>query len=84
MYPGSDGIRGANKMEKAVLDDELVGQLSAVEQENLYYEPSLPKSRKYELLCMLEGLGYIRYCPYPEDFWIILPAGREVLLRCRQ
>jgi hypothetical protein len=79
----SDGItvRCANSTGQPGLDDELVAQLSAVKREDPYYEPSFPKSRAYELLCKLERLGYIRYCPYPEDFWVILPAGRELLSR---
>lgn len=72
-----------NSTGSTVLDAELVGLLAAVEQEDPYYEPALPKSRKYERLCNLESLGYIRYCPYPEDFWVILPAGRELLSRRR-
>ena len=72
-------VRCANTTRQPVLSAELVGQLSAVEQEDPYYEPSFSKSRKYELLCELERLGYVRYCPYPEDFWVILPAGRELL-----
>jgi len=64
-----------------VLDAELVGLLAAVEQEDPYYEPASPKSPKYERLCKLESLGYIRYCPYPEEFWVMLPAGRDFLSR---
>jgi hypothetical protein len=79
----SDGITafGRDGTGQPTIDDELVDQLLAVEQEDPYYEPSSPKSRKYELLCKLERLGYILYCPYPEDFWVMLPAGRERLLR---
>ena len=72
-----------SRSKSTVLDDELIGLLDTVEKEDPYYEPSLPKSLEYERLCKLESLGYIRYCPYPEDFWVILPAGREILLgRC--
>jgi len=69
------------KSNSPVLDDSQIGLLAALEREEPFYEPSLPQSAKYESLCRLESLGYVRYCPYPEDFWVILPSGREALLR---
>ena len=62
------------------LDDELVRLLVDVERADpYYYESSSPLSSKYQQLCSLESLGYIRYCSYPEEFWVILPAGKEFL-----
>lgn len=61
-------------------DEELVRLLADVEREEPYYCESLsPESSKYQKLCELEARGYIRYCVYPEEFWIILPRGREFL-----
>ena len=62
------------------LDDELIRLLADVERADPYYcESSSPQSSKYQQLCSLESLGYIRYCSYPEEFWVILPAGKEFL-----
>jgi len=62
------------------LDDELVRLLAEVERGDPYYcESSSPESSKYQQLCELESRGYIRYCSYPEEFWVILPRGREFL-----
>jgi hypothetical protein len=67
--------------EPPELDDELVRLLADVERGDPYYCESLsPESSKYKLLCNLESCGYIRYCSYPEEFWVILPRGREFLL----
>ena len=64
------------------LDDELIRLLADVERADpYYYESSSPQSSKYQQLCSLESLGYIRYCSYPEEFWVILPRGREFLSR---
>ena len=61
-------------------DDELVRLLADVERGDAYYcESSSPQSSQYQQLCSLESRGYIRYCPYPEEFWVILPAGKEFL-----
>jgi hypothetical protein len=62
------------------LNDRLIRLLVDVERADLYYyESSWPESSKYRQLCSLESLGYIRYCSYPEEFWVILPAGKEFL-----
>jgi hypothetical protein len=73
--------------EMPELDDDLVRLLADVERgDPYYYESSSPQSSKYQQLCSLESLGYIRYCSYPEEFWVILPAGTEFLstLRARR
>ena len=63
--------------EPSELDDELIRLLVDVEQADpYYYESSAPQSSKYQQLCELESRGYIRYCSYPEEFWVILPRGR--------
>ena len=62
------------------LDDELIRLLADVERADpYYYESSAPQSSKYQHLCRLEYLGYIRYCSYPEEFWVIRPEGKEFL-----
>ena len=64
------------------LDDELIRLLADVERADpYYYESSSPQSSKYQQLCELESREYIRYCSYPEEFWVILPRGREFLSR---
>ena len=73
----------SNSTVPTVLGDELVGLLADVAREEPYYEPSIPTSTTYKDLCKLESLGYVHYCPYPEDFWILLPAGRQLLSRFR-
>src|SRR5712691_3787212 len=71
--------------EPSELDDELIRLLVDVEQADpYYYESSAPQSSKYLQLCELESRGYIRYCSYPEEFWVILPRGREFLSNQRR
>src|SRR5216683_4216410 len=63
------------------LDDDHIRLLADVERgDPYYYESSSPQSSRYQQLCSLESCGYIRYCSYPEEFWVILPRGREFLL----
>ena len=67
------------------LDDELIRLLADIERADpYYYGSSSPQSSKYQQLCSLESLGYIRYCSYPEEFWVIVPAGKEFLSTLRQ
>ena len=71
---------GPQRTQSPELDDELVRVLADVERADpYYYESSSPQSSKYQQLCSLESLGFIRYCPYPEEFWVIRPAGKEFL-----
>ena len=73
---------GPQGTQSPELDDELFRLLADVERaDSFYYESSSPQSSKYQQLCSLESLGYIRYCSYPEEFWVILPRGREFLSR---
>jgi hypothetical protein len=66
------------------MDDALIQLLADVERGDPYYcETSSPESSKYQQLCKLESRGYIRYCSYPEEFWVILPRGKEFLLSQR-
>jgi hypothetical protein len=66
------------------LEDELIRLLADVDRADpYYYESSSPQSSKYHQLCSLEFLGFIRYCSYPEEFWVILPAGKEFLSKVR-
>jgi hypothetical protein len=74
---------GSNGMLSPELNDELVRLLADVERADPYYESSSPQSSKYQQLCSLESLGYIRYCSYPEEFWVILPAGKDFLSSVR-
>ena len=66
--------------EPPELDDRLIRLLADIERSQPYYcESSSPESPTYQLLCELEAREYIRYCSYPEEFWVILPAGTEFL-----
>lgn len=70
--------RAAQTSER--VDDRLTGLLKAVELAGpFYYEPLSPDFLIHGQLCVLESLGYIRYCRYPEEFWVMLPAGKEFL-----
>ena len=65
---------------RAGLDPVFIELLAAVGRAHLgYYAPLSAESCTHEQLCHLESLGYIRYCRYPEEFWVILPAGKEFL-----
>ena len=66
--------------ERPELEDELVRLLADVQRGDPYYYESLsPESLRYQQLCELESRGFIRYCSYPEEFWVVLPRGREFL-----
>ena len=58
----------------------LLRLLADVERAGFFYEPLSPQPTLFRQLRDLEAIGYIRYCPYPEEFWIMLPAGRDALL----
>jgi hypothetical protein len=61
---------------------DLIALLRAVERAGSFYFESLsPVSPTHEQLRQLEALGYIRYCRYPEEFWVMLPPGKELLSR---
>jgi hypothetical protein len=77
MSPGPKGIGSP------ALDDAYLRLLGDVARTDPYYESLSPAPSCYERLCTLESLGYIRYCPYPEEYWVILPAGKEVLAKAR-
>jgi hypothetical protein len=60
--------------------DELLNLLADVNRDDpYYYGPLSPEAHESMMLRKLESLGYIRYCPYPEEFWVMLPEGRVLL-----
>ena len=70
------------KTQRVVINDDLLRLLDDVARSSVYYEALAPlPSRLHRQLRDLESLGYIRYCPYPEEFWVMLPAGKEFLSR---
>lgn len=50
--------------------------LERVKEGSVYYGPLMPKDdagrREMELLRELESAGYVRYCPYPEEYWVAI------------
>jgi hypothetical protein len=56
---------------------------STMLHEARYFTKPLPVPSRLRQLCDLESLGYIRYCPYPEEFWVALPAGKELLSKSK-
>lgn len=65
---------------QVTVNEDLLRLLGDVERAGFFYEPLSPQLTQFRQLRDLEALGYIRYCPYPEEFWIMLPAGRARLL----
>ena len=74
--------RGSRNAAQTQIEGDLIVLLKAVESARPFYFESLtPESPTHQQLRQLEGLGYIRYCRYPEEFWVMLPAGKELLSR---
>lgn len=59
---------------------DLLRLLAEIARAGCFYEALSPEPMQARQLCDLEARGCIRYCPYPEEFWIVLPAGEELLL----
>ena len=62
-----------------IIDSELFELLARVDYEDNYYAPLSKETPEYQLLSKLENLRFVRYCPYPEEFWVILPSGKDLL-----
>jgi hypothetical protein len=60
------------------MNEDLLRLLADVARAELFYQTLSPQPSQLQL-CDLESLGYIRYCSYPEEFWIVLPAGKDLL-----
>jgi hypothetical protein len=65
------------------MNDDLLRLLDDVARGQVFYEALSPVPSRLRQLCDLESLGYIRYCPYPEEFWVALPAGKELLSKSK-
>jgi hypothetical protein len=61
------------------MNDDLAHLLAEVARAEIFQEALLPTRSRLQQLWDLDSLGYIRYCPYPEEFWVVLPAGKEFL-----
>lgn len=68
-------------VHRVEMNDELLQLLADVAGAGVFYEALSPPQSRLHQLYDLESLGYIRYCSYPEEFWIVLPAGEEFLSR---
>lgn len=44
-----------------------------------YYAPLSPDAHENKLLRELERLNCVHFCPYPEEFWVLLPQGKALL-----
>jgi hypothetical protein len=62
-----------------MIDSEMFELLARVDYEGNYYGSLSTETPEYQLLRKLENLGFVRYCPYPEEFWVILPSGKDLL-----
>lgn len=62
------------------LSGDLLRLLGEVARAGFFYEALSPEPVLAQQLCDLEARAYIRYCGYPEEFWIILPGGEQLLL----
>ena len=67
------------KVRPDAMNVELLQLLADVAGAGIFYETLSPRPSELRQLLELESQGYIRYCPYPEEFWIALPAGRDLL-----
>jgi hypothetical protein len=65
------------------MDDGLRRLLADVAQAGVFYEALSPPQSRLHQLRELESFGFIRYCSYPEEFWVVLPAGEEFLSRSK-
>jgi hypothetical protein len=68
---------------QVVINDDLIRLLDDVARVLVFYEALSPLPSRLRELRDLEALGYIRYCPYPEEFWVVLPAGKEFLSKSK-
>jgi hypothetical protein len=63
------------------MEKDLLQLLESVARVQVFYEVLSPLPSRRQQLSDLESLGLIRYCPYPDEFWIVLPAGWEFLAK---
>jgi hypothetical protein len=71
------------RSRQVVINDDLIRLLNDVARAQVFYEALSPLPSRLRELRDLEALGYIRYCPYPEEFWVVLPAGKEFLSKSK-
>ena len=71
------------RSRQVVINDDLIRLLDDVARVLVFYEALSPLPSRLRELRDLEALGYIRYCPYPEEFWVVLPAGKEFLSKSK-
>jgi hypothetical protein len=64
---------------QAIMNDALAQLLAEVAGSEIFQEALSLQPSRLQQLRDLEALGYIRYCPYPEEFWVVLSAGKEFL-----
>jgi len=62
-----------------MMNNDLFELLARVDYEGSYYGPLSKEIPEYQLLRELETLGFVRYCPYPDELWVILPSGKDLL-----
>jgi hypothetical protein len=62
-----------------LMRDELAQLLAEIARAEVFQEALLAPVSRLQQLRELEALGLVRYCPYPEEFWIALPAAKDFL-----
>ena len=67
------------KVRLVGMNAELLQLLADVASAGIFYETLSPQPSELRQLLELESQGYVRYCPYPEEFWIALPTGKDLL-----
>jgi len=64
-------VRGELTLEQS----QLLNRVRAVSS---YYGPLMPNDdegrREIEVLKQLEKAGFVKYCPYPDEFWTAIGA----------
>ncbi|UCH92558.1 MAG: hypothetical protein JSV88_19990 [Candidatus Aminicenantes bacterium] len=61
---------------------ELLQKIAQEDQYTIPLSPEWEKSDESRLLRKMASLGIIHWCPYPEEFYILWPLGKEILGKC--
>jgi hypothetical protein len=59
--------------------DDVLTSLQRIHDEDAYYGTSDPGVSETNLLRGLSAMGLIRWCPYPNGFYVLEPLGTQFL-----